>query len=250
MMQMKAPLIFDIKRSSTVDGPGVRTTVFFKGCNLDCYWCHNPEGKEFSAQIAKFSEKCIGCGTCLDLSAQEKAHELCPACAIKLYGESYTPKQLLDIILLDKPYYEQTGGGVTFSGGECMLFPDFLAIIAQKCQENGISVAIDTAGNVDFSHFEKVLPFTDLFLYDVKCIDSALHKKGVGVDNIQILTNLEKLCQCGKKIIVRIPCIPGFNDNDELERIKKYCQSLSLEFEILKYHEFGTSKKKALETSI
>jgi pyruvate formate lyase activating enzyme len=111
-------------------------------------------------------------------------------------------------------------------------------------------VAIDTAGNVDFSHFEKVLPFTDLFLYDVKCIDPALHKKGVGVDNIQILTNLEKLCQCGKKIIVRIPCIPGFNDNDELERIKKYCQSLSLEFEILKYHEFGTSKKKALATSI
>ena len=247
---MKTPLIFDIKRTSTVDGPGVRTAVFFKGCNLDCFWCHNPEGKSPGAQIAKFSEKCIGCGTCQKLADGEKAYELCPADAIKLYGKSFTVDELFEIIKADKAYFDATDGGVTFSGGECMLYPKFLKEIAKKCKESGICVAIDTAGCVPFSSFEEILPYADLFLYDIKALDSDLHKRGTGVDNTLILENLEGLIKSGKRIIVRIPCIPEFNEGNEVERIKDFCKDKDLEFEVLTYHSFGESKRLALTNEI
>jgi len=243
---MKTPLIFDIKRTSLVDGPGVRTTVFFKGCNLDCFWCHNPEGKSAHAQTAKFAEKCIGCGTCQKLLDGENAYELCPANAIRLYGKSYGINELFEIIAADKEYFDITDGGVTFSGGECMLYPEFLAQIAKKCKESGISVAIDTAGCVPYSSFEAILPYADLFLYDVKCLDSDLHKRGTGVDNATILENLERLIKAKKHIIVRIPCIPGFNEGAEVERVKEFCKERTLEFEVLEYHSLGESKLEAL----
>ena len=189
---MKA-MIFDIKRCSQNDGQGIRTTVFFKGCNLDCFWCHNPEGKVFQKQYALFQDKCRHCGICENLTDKcfEETVCSCPSGARRVYGQEYKLKELLDIILLDKEYYLATGGGVTFSGGECMLQIDFVTELARLCRENGISTAIDTAGCVPYTYFEKVLPYTDIFLYDIKCLDSDLHRKGTKQDNALILENLE-----------------------------------------------------------
>ncbi|MBQ9783891.1 MAG: glycyl-radical enzyme activating protein [Clostridia bacterium] len=250
---MKAPLIFDVKRTSTADGPGVRTVVFFKGCNLDCFWCHNPEGKRADAEVAFFSEKCVSCGTCRNICSQKsctacgKCTAYCPANARRLYGKTYTPQELAEIILADRAYYEATGGGVTFSGGECMLYPDYLAAVARICRESGVHVAVDTAGCVPYESFETVLPYVDLFLYDVKCLDSVLHKKGTGVDNALILQNLERLIANGKQIVIRTPVIPDFNEGAEQGRIQAFCAARQLSWEPLPYHSFGEDKKRALK---
>jgi pyruvate formate lyase activating enzyme len=250
------PYIFDIKRASTVDGPGIRTAVFFKGCNLDCKWCHNPEGKSPEPELALMTEKCIGCGVCKEVCKNPdscalcgECAENCPAEARKLYGRKYTADELYKIISADMDYYRATGGGVTFSGGESMLYPDFLAEIAEKCAAGGISVAIDTAGNLPWSNFEKILPYASCFLYDVKALDPELHKKGAGADNLLILKNLEKLIGMGKDIIIRTSVIPDYNDGDELERIKKYCTDRGLKHELLPYHAIGESKKAALKAA-
>ena len=253
---MKTPLIFDIKRTSSSDGPGIRTVVFFKGCDLSCFWCHNPEGISPLAQLAYFREKCISCGTCGKVC--ENALKGCVACGIcaercpvnarKLYGKQYSIDELFRIISSDKPYYDATDGGVTFSGGECMLYPEYLAEIAKRCVNDGISVAVDTAGYVPYESFETVLPYVDLFLYDIKCLDPELHQKGTGKENSLILQNLERLQRSGKTIIVRAPVIPGFNDGDELEKIKVFCLERDLPLELLKYHPFGEDKKIALRS--
>ena len=172
--------------------------------------------------------------------------ENCPGEARKLYGKSYSAEELHQIILADRDYYLATGGGVTFSGGECMLYPDFLAELAQKCVGSGIRVAIDTAGNVAWSHFERILPFADCFLYDIKALDPQLHRAGTGADNALILANLEKLLHTGKSVIIRTPVIPGYNDGEELERIRRYCAARGLPHETLAYHTFGESKKAAI----
>ncbi len=248
MMDMeRTPLIFDIKRTSTVDGPGVRTAVFLKGCNLDCFWCHNPEGKRAEAEYAWFSEKCVDCGACRreGISA-ELGVEQCPTQARKRYGERYTSDALMEILSADKDFYLATGGGVTFSGGECMLYPAFVAEVAKRCREQGISVAVDTAGNVPYASFERVLPYADIFLYDIKCLDPDLHHRGTGCGNERILANLEKLRQTEKRIIIRVPQIPGFNEGEEVARILQYCAARQLACEILPYHSFGEDKKHAL----
>ena len=237
----EAPLIFDIRRSSTTDGPGLRTVVFFKGCNLDCFWCHNPEGKSPLPQRAFFAEKCRGCGAC------KTDADLCPHGARKLYGKLYSVAELMAIIRADRPYFDATGGGVTLSGGECMLYPDFVAALAAACKREGISVAVDTAGDVPFAYFETLLPLTDLFLYDLKALDVDLHRRGTGRGNTRILQNLEGLVQCGGNVLIRIPLIPGFNEGEEAERIAAFCAERGLAYEILPYHRFGESKEKALQ---
>ena len=246
-MTERYPLIFDVKRTSTVDGPGVRTAVFLKGCNLDCFWCHNPEGKRAEMEYAWFAEKCLSCGACRrEGLSPELCVDLCPAQARKRYGARYTPDELMAVLAADRDFYLATGGGVTFSGGECMLYPAYLAEVASRCQAQGISVAIDTAGNVPYSHFEQVLPYTDLFLYDIKCLDPALHRRGTGCGNELILANLDRLMQTGKQTLIRVPQIPDFNEGEEVTRICAYCADRGLACEVLPYHRFGEDKKQAL----
>lgn len=253
---MNRPLVFDIKRTSTVDGPGLRTVVFFKGCNLNCFWCHNPEGKNANAQIAYFANKCISCGTCKNVCKMTERCVACGACADscptgarKLYGKTWSIDELFALLIRDRAYYDATGGGVTFSGGECMLYPSYISELAKRCYEEGIHVAIDTAGCVPYESFETVLPYVELFLYDMKAIDPALHKQGTGVDNALILQNLNRLQATGKQIIIRTPVIPEFNEGKECDRIKEYCDARALPIEFLPYHTFGEDKKKALENT-
>ncbi|MBP3437008.1 MAG: glycyl-radical enzyme activating protein [Clostridia bacterium] len=251
---MNIPYIFDVQRGSTVDGRGLRTTVFFKGCNLDCFWCHNPEGKKPFPELAFFARACLGCGSCRGACPGEEGAPcracgecaaLCPSAALRVYGKQYKIEELLDIILADEPFYEATGGGVTLSGGECMLYPDFVSALLQKCKEKGIHTAIDTAGSVPFSHFEQVLPYTDMFLYDIKCLSPSLHKQGTGFDNSLILENLERLRQTGKEILVRVPLIPSFNEKEK-DEIEAFCRARGLSYELLPYHTLGEGKKAAL----
>ena len=251
---MKA-LIFDIQRGSYVDGPGIRTTVFFKGCNLQCKWCHNPESQSKNKQILFYRDKCTGCGKCKYVCPYHfeqcdfcgKCALYCPQDARKICGKEYTVEEVLSEILKDKAYYGESGG-VTFSGGECMLQIDFLKAILEKCKENGVHTAVDTAGNVPWDCFEKILPYSDLFLYDVKCFSEDLHKEGAGVSNRLILENLQKLSDKNAKIIVRIPVIPEFNGSEaEMQKIADYLKDLRIsKVELLPYHAMGEHKWSAL----
>lgn len=251
---MKAT-IFDIQRNSFVDGPGIRTTVFFKGCNLHCKWCHNPESQSAQKQMMYYKDKCIGCGKCAEVCPNQlkkcdfcgKCELYCPADARKVCGKEYSVDEVFNEIAKDKMFYENSDGGATFSGGECMLQTDFLCEILKKCKDNGIHTAVDTAGNVPWQYFEKILPYTDLFLYDVKAISDDLHKQGTGVSNKLILGNLLRLS--GKcDIIVRIPVIGGFNDDKaELLQIAEFLKKIKcIKKEPLPYHSMGEHKYDAL----
>ena len=249
--------IFDIQRSSFVDGPGIRTTVFFKGCNLRCAWCHNPESQNATPQLMFYADKCQGCGKCLekcphDLKSCElcgKCELYCPAEARRICGKAYTADELLTEILADKLFYDTSGGGATFSGGECMLYPEFLAELLQKCKENGVVTAVDTAGHVPFTHFERVLPFTDMFLYDIKSMDTDTHKAYTGVGNELILENLAKLLARGARVWIRVPVIVGVNDNEwEMRAMKSFFAQHGApeKIELLPYHAMGESKARAI----
>lgn len=243
---MEKAVIFDIQRNSFVDGPGIRTTVFFKGCNLRCKWCHNPESQSSEPEIMFYADKCTGCGRCRSITAADTDF-VCFNDAKQICGREYTADEVFAEIVKDKTFYENSGGGATFSGGECMLQIDFLCEILKKCKENGIHTAVDTAGNVPWQYFEKILPYTGLFLYDVKAISDDLHKQGTGVSNKLILENL--LCLSGKcDIIVRIPVIGGFNDNKaELEKVANFLKKIKcIKKELLPYHSMGEHKYDAL----
>ena len=252
---MPKAMIFDIQRNSFVDGPGIRTTVFFKGCNLRCKWCHNPESQSFEKQMMFYKDKCTGCGKCREVCPNHlqscdfcgKCELYCPAEARKICGREYTSGEVLAEVIKDKAFYENSGGGVTFSGGECMLQLDFLCEILKKCKAAGIHTAVDTAGNVQWESFEKILPFTDLFLYDIKAFGAELHRKGTGVSNELILENLKNLSGRAD-IIVRIPVIGGYNDNDdEIRQIADFLKQIKIiKAELLPYHAMGEHKYTAL----
>ncbi len=257
-------LIFNIQHFSIHDGPGVRTVVFFKGCNLLCKWCHNPESMSFSPQLFFYEEKCSGCSACINKcschildfnSCHVWLHNKCKKCfrccdtcytgALTVVGSVVSVSNIMEQILSNKLYFTQSGGGVTFSGGECMLQPDFLLALLTECKENGIHTAIDTAGNVPFEFFEHIIPYTDLFLYDIKAINSDLHFKLTGENNELILSNFNKLYELGCNIIVRIPYIPGFNA-EEVEYIGEFLLPYKLSKELLPCHTLGNSKYEAL----
>jgi len=253
---MNKSMIFDIERNSYVDGPGIRTTVFFKGCNLRCAWCHNPESQSPKPQMLFYRDKCKGCGKCKAICPTPDHCTLCGKCtfycpvdARKVCGKECTVEEVLAEVLKDKAFYDNSGGGVTFSGGECMLQVDFLAEILQKCKGNGIHTAVDTAGHVPFASFEKVLPYTDLFLYDIKVMDPEKHKTYVGADNALILENLKKLLKAGANIWIRIPVIGGINDSvEEMQNVKEFLTlwGKPAKVELLPYHAMGEHKYTAL----
>lgn len=237
-----------------MDGPGIRTTVFFKGCNLRCEWCHNPESYSPNPEIMFYEDKCTGCGKCKGACQTKlenctlcgRCAEVCESGARLLCGKKYTADGLMAKILKDKIFYESSGG-VTFSGGECMLQIDFLEKVLKKCRENNIHTAIDTAGCVPKEYFERILPYTDMFLYDVKAIDGELHKRCTGRSNKIILENLLFLDNAEKDIEIRVPYVPGVNSGEML-KIADFLKKLrsKIRVSVLPYHNHAYSKYAAL----
>ena len=254
---MTRATVFDIERNSYVDGPGIRTTVFFKGCNLRCAWCHNPESQSHTPQMMFYGDKCVGCGKCKEkcpngLSSCDlcgRCEIYCPQDARRVCGKEYTVEEILREVVKDKAFYETSGGGVTLSGGECMLQLEFVTALLRACKAEGLHTAVDTAGHVPYEGLDVVLPYTDLFLYDVKCFDTEKHRRYTGVGNERILENLGKLLDSGKRVWVRIPVVPSVNDTvEEMEGIKSF---LSLhgapeKIELLPYHAMGEHKYAAV----
>ena len=247
-------IITDIQRFCMHDGPGVRTTVFFKGCPLSCEWCHNPETQSRQKELLLYKQKCIGCGICKACDKEActvcgECAQNCPTGAREVAGCEYTVQEVYNQIQKDVAFYGEKGG-VTFSGGECMLQIEPLTEVLKTCKEKGIHTAVDTAGYIPFEYFEKILLYTDLFLYDIKLFDSEKHKKYTGADNKLILDNLKKLFSVGAKIWIRIPIIPSVNDSvEEMKKIKDFLDASGTpeKIELLSYHPMGESKRRALE---
>ena len=264
---MKAT-IFDIKNFAIHDGDGIRTTVFFKGCSLKCKWCHNPEGIDFTPQLSYFENKCVNCGECVkdcpfgahrienekhifkrdNCCGCGKCVENCYGNALTLYGKEVTVNELMPLLTEDRDFYETSGGGVTLSGGECLCQPDFCASLLKKLKEEGIHTAVDTCGLVNRAAFDKVMPCTDIFLYDVKAIDENVHIKCTGYSNKQILENLKYIDDCGKNIEIRIPYVPGYNSG-EIEKIAEFLSGLKniVKVKVLPYHKYAGSKYQSLD---
>ncbi len=262
-------VVFDIQRFSIDDGPGIRTVVFLKGCNMRCSWCHNPESLNPYAEVMFFAQKCIGCGKCFEV-CEKNCHvllegkrifdtDLCDNCgrcaavcctgALTVTGQSMTVGELVAEIKKDDLFYQNSDGGVTFSGGEPLLQTDFLRELLIECKKAGIHCTVETAGNVPWAKFEKILPFTDLFLYDIKVVDETLHKKATGSGNRRIIDNLKKLAKTGVEVWVRTPLIPGVNDIPaERERIAELLVCLeSIKTHVfLPYHKLGEGKYESL----
>lgn len=240
---MKA-LISDIKRFAVHDGDGIRTTVFFKGCPLKCVWCHNPESIAFQPQMAFYENKCIGCGEC---KKEGFTTENCLGDARVLYGKEMTVEELMPLLLEDKDFYETSGGGVTLSGGECLCQADFCAALLKALKQAGIHTAVDTCGFVPKESINKVIPYTDIFLYDIKAIDEDVHIQCTGQSNKRILENIQYMDSLGKAIEVRIPYVPEYNAH-QMEKIAEFLKTFKnvKAVKVLPYHNYAGSKYAAL----
>lgn len=236
--------VFEIKRFAVHDGDGIRTTVFLKGCPLRCVWCHNPEGISPLPQKAFFAHKCIGCGECGSDGFSEAD---CLGEARLCYGRDMTVDRLLPLLTEDKEFFLNSGGGVTLSGGECLMQADFCRELLAELKSQGISTAVDTCGYAPREALDKVIPYTDVFLYDLKAYDGECHKKCTGKDNRIILDNLKYLDDLGCEIEIRIPFVPGYNDG-ETEAIGGFVKTLRhvRRIRLLPYHNYAGSKYEAL----
>ena len=236
--------VFEIKRFAVHDGDGIRTTVFFKGCPLRCVWCHNPEGLTSIPQVARYEHKCIGCGAC---KREDFTPDGCLGEATVLYGKEYSVEMLLPLLLEDREFYETSGGGVTLSGGECLMQADFCAELLKRLKEEGIHTAVDTCGFVSKEALDKVIPYTDVFLYDVKAYDETVHVRCTGASNARILENLKYLDLMGKGIEIRIPYVPDHNDG-QMEKIARFLAPFKniKRIRMLPYHNYAGSKYRAL----
>ncbi len=255
---------------STRDGPGIRTTVFFKGCPLHCQWCHNPESQSLKTELMLRPHLCIACESCLAACPEGaiavtggvivtdrakctlcgKCVEVCTAEARAIVGREMTVGEVMAEVEKDVSFYDQSGGGVTFSGGEALLQPAFLLDLLRSCKQKGIHTALDTSGAAAWKVIEQVRPYVDLFLYDLKALDERVHRNFTGVSNRLILANLRRLSALGHKIVLRVPLIPGVNDSPEaMAAIGSFAVSLPhLDgLEVLPYHQAGVEKYHRLE---
>lgn len=260
--------ITNIQKFSIHDGDGIRTTVFFKGCPLKCEWCHNPETQRFEKEMQVDREKCTGCGTCASVCPNGavrmtedhrpswdpkactfcgKCENFCPAGSREIVGREYTVKELTKELMKDQMFYEESGGGVTFSGGEVMSMDmDFILAMAKELKRQDVTLTIDTCGYVPYERFEKILPYVNTFLYDVKVMDPELHKKYMGTDNKLILENLIRLSQDGARIYIRIPTIKEVNGNEQnMKETIAFLKEHDIHpagVNLLPYHDTGSGK--------
>lgn len=258
--------IFNIQKFCTHDGPGIRTTVFLKGCPMSCKWCHNPESIEKEPVMAFYVSKCKRCGRCLsvcennaiDPETFQFKRELCTKCgkciakclvsAREKFGYDTTVEEVIASVMKDKVFYDNSKGGVTFSGGEPFFQFEFLMELLKSSKENGLNVAVETNGLTSFENIKEASKYIDLFLMDLKIMDNERHKKYCGTPNKQVLANARKISELGKDILFRVPLIPGINDSiEDLTQLADFVNSLpnKHKVELLKYHEIGTSKYDA-----
>jgi pyruvate formate lyase activating enzyme len=264
-------LIFDLKKYAINDGPGIRTTVFFKGCPLSCRWCHNPEGQSSAPEIMVRPARCLAdCSQCVSVCPEQavtkpalapvldrprctvcgKCADVCPAQAIQVVGRRITASELLREIENDRIFQEESGGGVTFSGGEPLSQPDFLSEILDYCRKKEVHSTVDTCGFAPAEVLDTIAPKTDLFLYDLKLMDEKRHAAFTGVSNRPMLENLRRLSAAGHKTVVRIPVIPGVNDDEENIRLTaEFLRSLGTisDISLLPYHKLGREKYGGLD---
>ena len=246
---MAKGLIFEIEEFAVHDGPGIRKTVFFKGCPLRCNWCHNPEGISFKKEIMVSKRSCTNCGRCTDVCKEKKCTacgaciNACPLRLRKICGTEYEAKELAKELLRGKEILEKSNGGITISGGEPMAQPEFLLELIRELKP--VHVAIETSGYAPEEVFKRVVDSVDLVLMDIKHTDTEIHKQVTGVDNALILRNLAFLCESGKKFYIRIPLIPGINDTREnMEKTAELLKNAkALErVEFLPYHKTAGAK--------
>ncbi len=259
-------IVFDIQRASLHDGPGIRTTVFLKGCPLDCLWCHNPESTIVKRQLFFQFDKCVACKTCVQV-CPEKAHyftddkhiidfdkctlcgkcvENCPSDALRIVGCEMGVDEVMTEVIADVDFYKNSGGGITLSGGEPLSQFTFSLELLKKCKEMGVHTCVETSGEVNPKKFEQILKYVDVLLFDYKVTNNMSHIKFTGVPNLRILTNLETAYNFGVPIILRCPIIPGVNNTDEhfiaiSELDRKYPKLQGIE--ILPYHTMGNNKR-------
>ena len=266
------PLVFYTQKFSTHDGVGVRTTIFFKGCPLKCRWCHNPESQRYEKELIFHHNKCVVCGKCV-VKCPQQANSIvdgklvfdrdkCTACGVctdwcikearEIAGKEYTVDELVKEAKKDQIFYEQSGGGVTLSGGEVMAQNiDYIEQLCKRLHREGISVFIDTSGYTKYENLKRLIPFADVFLYDIKAIDSEEHKDYIGVDNALILENLVKLSNDGAGIYARLPIIGKVNATDEyINSVIRFLEDNHVKVQqvnLLPYHDIGKGKYASLD---
>ena len=264
-------IIFDVQRYSIHDGPGIRTLVFFKGCPLRCKWCQNPESLDREKEIAFFAAKCIGCGECANVCPKEaiifegsqridrdlcdrcgKCTEICYAEALTMVGKEHDVRSLLDVVERDRPFYEQSGGGVTVSGGEPTLQFDFLLDFLQAAKDAGLNTVIETCGAFAWSKFKTLLPYLDIIYFDLKLIDENEHKRLTRTGNKRILANARKLVEADHKLVFRVPLVPTMTATDKnISDIIDFLTGLKQkEVHLLPYHKMGESKLERVDSSL
>ncbi|WP_313340312.1 trans-4-hydroxy-L-proline dehydratase activase [Sedimentibacter sp.] len=265
---MSTATIFNIQKFSIHDGPGIRTTVFFKGCPLKCLWCHNPESQENKKQILYDTEKCVLCGTCVKVCPQDAIKiennvlttdmdkcDFCGLCEIyciqearQVVGKDYNVGEILKEVLKDRIFYEKSNGGVTVSGGEPLMYVDFIEELFKKLKEENIHTAVDTSGAVNFKNLERIAEYTDLFLYDIKLMDDEKHNEYIKASNKTILENLKKLSKIHNNINIRLPIVEGVNaDIAHIEKTIDFIKDLNIKkVNLLPYHDIAKHKYKKL----
>ena len=263
-------ITFNVQRFSTEDGPGIRTTVFLKGCPLRCAWCHNPEGLSPRPELMWYDVRCIGARDCLSACLEDALEltpqgmridrerctacgacaEACPTGALEVIGRGWTPEELFAEVDKDSVFYETSGGGVTISGGEPMAQADFVLALARLCHEAGIHVALDTCGVVAWERYKRVLPLVDLVLYDLKLFDAERHRASTGVDNGRILENGRRIAAAGVPLWIRTPVIPGYTAGaEDVAALGDFVSKLPTveRWDLLAYTNLGQPKYRRLD---